>query len=476
MLLRSLCLLLPMLLCVPTPALDPLTAPPPGERLSLDEAIRLALEHNDSVRRSRIAGRIAEHRLEATRGNYKPLLTVSDTARYTETRSVDRISIGGQDFGTGNIFEDDSFTNDAAAVLSKRWTSGLESSVIGTLAYDKDADPPAAVEWNTSVPLTAKRRAQIREEVENAELFAAQRRNDTVVTAEDIRFAVISSYYAVLQASEQLGIVTDFLAQSRYILDYNENMLSGGFVSQLQVDESRIETDRRRADLIRTSDSYRSRVESLNVLAGLPVEASYVLAEDLTPEENQRALDAWITETLATNLALVNIDKSLQMQVNSLEVTKRLDDVDLRAGTVARRTEDGEELVALELTLSWPVIDGGVTEQLTQAAQADMRATRIARWSLERQLVQQVRDDYRRLASEWELIGILQRSVELAERNIDIARENYEAGRLPYRNYVDIQLDLANSRNALVDAQVSYRIALARLQSRIHPSPWDAVR
>ncbi len=454
-------------------ARDFFTAPPPQRQLSLQQAVQLALAHNDAVRRAQLAQEISELNLGVTRADYSPLLSVSGGVHDTRTRTRDVFSIGGQDFGTGRIVKDTNFDQDLATVLSKRWTSGLESSLTGSVGHSGNSDVPGTMQWDASYPITPKERARIREQVENARLLAEQQANSAVVSREDVRFAVVSAYYAVLQASEQKKIVADFLAQSRSILDYNESMLSGGFAAPLQVDESRIEVQRREADLISTDDLLTSRREMLNVIVGIPVDASYTLAEDLQLQENKTTLEDWINQTLAGNLNLVNLDKSLSMQANSLESTKRLDEPDVALGASARRTEDGDETLLVELTLFWPLYDGGVRRMLTESAQKDMQSTRLAHWSLERQLVQEVRDDFRRLSSEWSRARILEQSVALAQRNIDIARENYEAGRLPYRNFVDIQLDLANARDGLVQSQVAYKVALARLRSRIHPSPWD---
>ncbi|MBE7558558.1 TolC family protein [bacterium] len=455
---------------------DLFTAPPPDGRLSLDEAMRLALAHNEAIRRAQLAQEAAELQLGVVRADFSPLVNVSASAREAGTRSRDVFSIAGQTFGSGRIVEDTEYDQQLAPVLSKRWTSGLSTSLSGSVGYNSDSDVPSVVEWRADYPLSGKERARIRERVDNARLLAEQQANAAVVSQEDIRLAVISAYYAVIQASEQAGIVIDFLRQSRSILDYNESMLSGGFVASLQVDESRIEVQRRQADLLTTEDQVAARREALNVLVGLPVDASYVLVEDLRLTENTKSLEQWIAETLAANLNLSNLDKSLAMQLNSLEVTRRLDNADVQLGASARRTEDGDETLMLELTLFWPLYDGGVKRMLTESAYKDIQSNRLARWNLERQLVAAVRDDYRRLSSEWSRAAILQQSVALAERNIDIARENYEAGRLPYRNFVDIQLDLANARDSLIASQVSYKVALARLSSRVHPSPWQTER
>lgn len=455
---------------------DASTAPPPGGTLTLAEAVRLALKHNEAIRRAQLAQEAAELNLGVVRADFAPLGSVSANARQVNTRSREIFELGGQRFGSGRTVEDSYFEDELATVLSKRWTSGLSTSLAGSVGYHSDRDVPGAMQWDASIPITAKERARIRERVENARLLAEQRANSAVITEEEIRFAVISAYYAVLQASEQVGIVSDFLMQSQSVLDYNESMLTGGFVAPLQVDESRIEAQRRQVDLIGMEDLLASRRETLNLLVGIPVEASYTLAENLAPVENRKSLESWTLETLAANLNLNNLDKSLLMQQNSLEVTRRLDQPDVALGTTARRSEDGDELVMVQATLFWPLFDGGTRKLLSEAARKDMQATMVARWNLERQLILAVRDDFRRLESEWNRAAILEQSVALAQRNIDLARENYEAGRLPYRNFVDIQLDLANARNSLVDSRVAYRVALARLASRVHPSPWDIER
>jgi outer membrane protein len=446
---------------------DRLTAPLPSASLSLKTCIDLALENNESIRRSVIAREVSQLNLGVTRADYSPLVSMNNTSRRNYTRGIDSIIIGNQDFGTQRVIENERWSNDLSTVLSKRWQSGLEGSVTGSVPYVKDENTRNSVDLSLRYPLTSRRRAEIREQVENSRLSMEQQANNEVVTREDVRMAVISTYYSVLQASEELGIVRDFYSQSFAIMKRNQE-LTPRVVAPLQLDESKIEVDRRQANLISSLDQFESRRESLNVLMGLPVDASYELQEKLQIRANESPLQTWIDRTLKSNRTIQNFDKSLQQQDNSLQVTSRLNDPEVTLGATAQRNEEGEELFAIDLTLSWPIYDGKVRNMLTRAAKKDINSTKIARWNYERQLTQAVRSDYRALQTEWQLCNILGRSVELAERNLNIAREQYEDGKLPYRNFVDIQIDLASTRSSLVGAKVSYKVALASLESRIH--------
>ena len=119
----------------------------------------------------------------------------------------------------------------------------------------------------------------------------------------------------------------------------------------------------------------------------------------------------------------------------------------------------------LTVNLTVPVWDwGGLRSKLHQA-QARQHQARATLTQTQRQLMANLFSMYNESLAAKTAVDELQRVADLAAESLRLTSLRYEAGESTALEVVDAQNTLVQTRNAMDDAQVRYRVALAELQT-----------
>ncbi|HZT76828.1 MAG TPA: TolC family protein [Vicinamibacterales bacterium] len=119
----------------------------------------------------------------------------------------------------------------------------------------------------------------------------------------------------------------------------------------------------------------------------------------------------------------------------------------------------------LTVNLTVPVWDwGGMRSKLHQA-QTKQRQAQVTLTQTQRQLMANLFSMYNESQAAKVAVDELQHVADLAAESLRLTSLRYEAGESTALEVVDAQTTLVQARNAVDDAQVRYRIALAELQT-----------
>lgn len=208
--------------------------------LTLNEAIRLALQNNNDIQASRIDVEKAEHNLTASRGAYDPLM-FSET--YFERSSTAVTSFLG---GTTSSLHQKDFTSQVGlSGLAPKWGGSykfdLSSTRLSSNNFFNALDPAISTRLTFSYtqPLmrglrTDDSRRRIEIAKKNLTLTDVQFRQ----RATDVITRVEQAYWELVQALKNLQVQSEAVKQTRAQVETNQRQVTQGVLAPIDVVEA----------------------------------------------------------------------------------------------------------------------------------------------------------------------------------------------------------------------------------------------
>jgi len=289
-------------------------------------------------------------------------------------------------------------------------------------------------------------------------------------------YAVADRFYRILQQVQTLENEERNRERLAMLRERNEAFSTAGRLSDIEVDQARQDEFAARDRVNQAQRSLEFLMDDFKLFLGLPVGITIVLErQELTTLESSSLGEVDVTEDLA-------VSGALERRLDHLTVLDRLADAErqvnvsadaLRAGldlnaNLDLLSDEGQPLSvpgsgaiwSADLTLSLP-LDRLPERNTYRASLINLDLAARATEASEDQITADIRDDLRQLDSARRSYTIQTGSVQLAERRVESAALNLEAGRADTRDLLEAQDDLVRARNAAVQSLID--TALARL-------------
>ena len=468
----------------------------PELKLSLKDAIALALEHNINVEVSRLGLAGAEQGFLATTGVFDFLLNSDAGGSYSETPATNQL-VGaavavqrGRRFDlylskaipTGGSFaigwaNTRSSTNSTFYFLNPAYDSGLTFSISQSLLRGFGTDV-------TRAPIEVARRSR--------EISRVQFEQVVIATVQ----AVDSAYWNLIYAIDNLKVKQHSLKLAQDLLDQTRTRVRIGTSAPIDIVQSEATVASRELDIIVAENQLENAADLLKDLMGfenpqdwnsrvVPTDALEVttttaeleqsIAEALQrrPDLRQRELETEIDQInvlTARNAVLPQLNLGLNYGLTGVGGTQTI--VDPETGEVIETIPGGWNDALTQIwnrdynqwsagiTFSYPL--GNTTARATLAQQrfalsASKQNTALA----QQRIIGEVRIAVRGLEASAKAISAAVKSRELAERNLDAEQKKYLNGMSTAFQVVKIQDDLASAQASELQARVYYRQAEA---------------
>ena len=275
---------------------------------------------------------------------------------------------------------------------------------------------------------------------------------------------VAQRYYDLLEAIDELHNEEGNYANLTALRTRNEALSAAGRLSDIEADQARQNELRSETRLISLRASLERERDQLNLFLGLPVGALL----PLDPQEFERlsSIDAWasgLDEEAAIVIALAT-RLDLMTTRDGLEDTRRrvaIAEDALRAGLGLDASmgadQDG---VSWSAALSLDLPADRVAERNAYRAQL------ISLASSERNLVASedniaagVREALRNVRNSRQSFAIQEGAVILAQRRVESAQLNLDAGRASTRDWLEAREALLEAENAATSALITFTLA-----------------
>ena len=328
-------------------------APSEAQPLTLNEAIRLALENNNDIQASRIDVEKAEHNLTASRGAYDPLLF---SESYFERTSTPVTSfIGGSNNGSLKLKDFTSKTglSGLAPKFGGSYSVEMSSTRLSSNNFFNALDPifSSRVTFNYTQPLVrglhtddSRRRIEIAKK--NLTLTDVQFRQ----RATDVITHVEQAYWELVQSLKNLQVQNEAVKQTRAQVETNQRQVAQGVLAPIDVVEAEAQV----------------KLYEQNV---------YAAQEDVTRAENalktlmlrDRNVELWSQALLPVTPVSLDVPRISLPQALSMALANRYELAELRTNReineIDRRFYRDQTKPQVDLTMSYS--SNGVAGTLT---------------------------------------------------------------------------------------------------------------
>lgn len=301
---------------------------------------------------------------------------------------------------------------------------------------------------------------------------------------------VASDYLLVLERLNQVDTAYDNYQRLVASRQRARRLADAGRLPEIQVDQALQDELRARSRWVSAQQASADRLDQFKLTLGLPTTVKLSL--------NRAVLD-WLAQSAAAETARLSVALPVGLLATALEQRRDLRISHGRVVDSRRAIRVAEDALRSEVTLLARGSDGERRSLATVSNQdarldpdrgtysallsIDLPFERTAernalrnRWldlaerqrdveALTDQVALEVRSAWRGLREARENIDIQSQAVTVAERRVASTDLFLQAGRIQIRDLLEAQDDLVSARNALVEAQVQYRIrsmALAR--------------
>src|SRR6266404_3406295 len=459
--------------------------------LTLGDSIRLALSNNTDIRLDHAQIEFAQNNLRRTHGPFDPLATSSFADNRTKTPTITQIqgapildtlsqttTFGySQLFQTGTNFQT-SFnsnklsTNDSLSLLNPSLSSNLQFTVTQPLLKNFGLFP------NRAPILIAQRNLK-------------QARANFQGEVNDVILQIVANYWNVVLARENLTVQKKSLEEAEKSYDRDKKALSLGALPPLDIYRSQSQVATRRVGVIQAEYSLKQAEDQFRRGVGADLDpAIRVLDLDLTdrPEPTGELPSTDIATALTRALAnrpeldrvheqLASDELSVRLAHNNLKPDLELSGFYAGNGVAENSPVSGNTGVYNSLSqvfhFTYPAYGASLSLTLPiknhsgEANLADALVSRTRDQYQERQTNQSITLEVTQAVHSLEEAKL---TMEAAKVAVDLARDTlhaderkYELGAEAVFFVLDAQTQLAQAELNLIQAQISYQLAVAQL-------------
>jgi outer membrane protein TolC len=412
-------------------------------QLSLQDAVRLALEKHPAVEAAAAAQRAATARLEQARSGYLPKLHYAESWQ----RSNNPVFVFGslltqhrfteQNFALGPLNRPD-FLNNFQSQLT------VEQML-----------------WDGGLTRAATRSAELGRGVTSEE----RRRTEMQLIA-----GVVRAYFGVVVSQEGLSVAREAVRSAEADLKRAEALRAAGMATDADVLAIRVHLAAMREQEIRRSYELAVARAALNEALGLPLDAEHELSTPLAPAglkesplaEHEASAEENRPESRQSRLAaeLAEAQTSAARAALRPQVLFR---VSFEADRQRFLTRGGANWFAGAF-VRWNLFNGFADQARIREASEALARARAQQRQTSAALRLEVRKAYSDLMAAEERLEVAAASVAMAEENLRIIRNRYEAGLTTVTELLRSETALLEARLRRLAAVHDQRVAAAGLE------------
>ncbi len=415
-------------------------------QLTLEEAIRLSLENNFSIRIARNDQRITDNNHQP--GNAGMLPIVDLEAQQSYTRQNTELEIQGQD-GTFNVGADWAKSDRLTGSARLNWT------IFDGLGMFMTMEKLAAMkQWGELNTLQ-----QVQNTVAEVTIAYYQVRLEQArlgVLEENLEISLQRQQFAQDRYEVGKGSKVDYLAAQ---VDYNSDR-TGLIVQQQRIDHAKVDLN---VVLGRDADTPLEVVSNANIDTTLQYET---LAQDV-----ERANPEVLKALQDHNIAYYQYreEKASRYPSIGLDLAYNYTESQNEAGQLRSSVFDG---VTYGVSARWNLFDGNNTNRRVQNARVAHETTLLALDESRLFVKAELRKVYIRYKNSIQVVGLERENLEVAQENEAIAIERFRLGASDFLVLREAQRNLVDANGRYLDAMFSTKLAeteLLRLSGNLVP-------
>lgn len=418
--------------------------------ITLEEAVKIAIERHQDVGMARAAADALKGKIREVRAEALPDIKIVSGA--TRLRDPSLLNASGLDKFPAELRD------------------ALVPSPVNLFDYSITVKQPLFTQGKVG---TALRLASIEAEGSISEIDRAQ---------QDVGLATVKAYYGLLWATRYRDVVTETQEQKKQHAGMARTRYQNGVATEVDMLRSEVAVANGAPDLVRAENAIRQARALLNFYLGRPLDFATRLAGDFQQklwERNDVAeleKDAIRRRPELQRLRIAERSAATQMDLARAENRMRVD-FNASYGLSARLPEN---LINPKftrwisgVTFTLPVFDGFKRSGLVWQATANQRSAKLEREKTEQQIRLAVQQGLDELNAAAETIAAARANVSQAERVLAMMQDNYKYGAATTLDIVDAQTAVSLARSNLLRGLYDSSMARANLRWAMGQTPWE---
>ena len=412
----------------------------PTEQLTLTQAVEIALRTNPSMKVTAAGRQLADAQLQEARTGRWPSLQANETF----TSSNNPVFV----FGT----------------LLEQGRFGPENFAIDSLNH-----PNAINNFRSALTLRLPLFDQRQTETRTAQARIAQQEADqqTEMAAQQLRFAVIRTFYGLLLAQARLEVSDEAVKSAEADVKRARDIFESGLVVQSDLLAAEVQLSEFRQQQIQAKGDLITAMAALNTAMGLPVDSPQQplgqLVERSFPTEKVEVLSEQALQDRPDYQRAVLSTRASAVRSRGArgEWLPRVDAF-VTAGASGRYVAGGSGDYAAGASITFNVFDAGRKARIDQSRAAESIAT-----AQQEQLANQIRFEvmraYQQYVSARERMAVVAQVTAQATETLRMVQDRYHAGLTTITELLRAQTALVRARSDVLAARYDQYVGYANV-------------
>ncbi|HRP02100.1 MAG TPA: TolC family protein [Candidatus Kapabacteria bacterium] len=405
------------------------------ENLSLEDAIKIALKNNYSIRATTLQSKIAENSLNVGTGAFLPTLDL----KITQDNTINDVN---QNFYDGREVEKNGATgNSLLGSITANW------KIFDGMGMFIDYD---LLKLNNEVS-----RLQLRKK------------------SEDLISQITASYNTLYFLNENLLLISQNLEVSRFRYNIVFNRKEIGKASGMELLQAEIDLNKDISDSIYALNNYEIQRNEFNILLGEPVDRQFKISDSLT-FNSQSYSYASLQNELAQNTDLKLADLGIQISQNDIDRLKSnyLPTINLYGGYTYNSVESQAGLLKSNVangfnygvSLNLNLFEGFKNNTIIENQELNAQISKLNKEELEKLIQKELKSTIDSYNSTIQVKNIQEKNLLLSQSNLEIAKEKLRIGTITQIEFREIQLNQLNVFNQLLLTKINLKIFETSIQ------------
>ena len=446
--------------------------------LTIDKSMEIAVNQSPDMKQTELSLVRSQERLNAQRARLKSQFSITlDPFEYEKTNRFDQ--------QTGEWFLNESASSGGTFAINQRIlpTDG-QLTLVDRFSYDYNfsesayAGDPLNKTFNNRLylqftqPIFTYNRTRM--ETERLELDYEASLIRYLLMRLTLERNVSQEFYTVYSNQMSLEIAREDLKNNEESYDIIKNKVEGGLLALEELYQAEVNLASSNSGVFNSELNLANSMDQFKVLIGLPLDTTLLIAAEIMADTIPVNQDLAISHALENRMELREREIDLENANFDLIVAKSTNEF---AGSVtasfgvqgnneqfSKLLETNTTTPAIGLTLNIPLFDWGERKSEIKAAEASLQSTQISYEVEQTSIVMNIRMVVRSLKNLENQIVIQRTTVENAELAYDINLERYRNGDLTSLDLGIYQNQLSESKMALTNAIINYKIELLNLK------------
>ena len=398
------------------------------KQLSLNEAIKIAVNRNTTLLKSTNSLKNSESNLKTAVGNFLPTIGANAGWNYSKNEN---------DIGSATVTSE---SRNYSAGVGSSWTLFDGLSNFASLSQSKN------------------------------ELNAAKYNIDRL--KQDIVFQTISLYYDVINTSQLLKFKEDDVKWNQKNLETITERNRLGSVTLADVYAQQVRAGNAELEVIRTKNNLETGKSELLSFLGLDVLEAYEFTDSLSVGEidkvkkdldlDFRNLGELVGKALKNRLDYKSAQLNLESAYDGMTIARSghlptlTNSINYGVGSDRIKNMFDNRTLTVGLSLNIPIFSGFAVENGVQIAEVQVENRKIELIEKERDIKKSIQKTYLDLQAAEKALKVSEKNVMAAQENLKIESEKYSLGAGTLLNVLVANSEFTNAQTNYINAQFAY--------------------